>query len=299
VGLLYEKLKSMLAAAGWTYEIVFVDDGSADRTFELAKGLAQADTSLRVVRFRRNYGQTAAMAAGIQYARAEIIITMDGDLQNDPADIPAFVDKIDEGYDVVAGIRQRRQDKLITRRIPSKIANWLIGCVTGVPIKDNGCSLKAYRSSLIKSIPLYSDMHRFIPAMASLAGARIIQIPVKHHARQFGRSKYGLNRVYKVLVDLLVIKTIVGYCARPMLWFSLMAFACFGAATVSLAAAILRNAYGGQVSTVTMAGTSMAFWATGIFLFLLGVLADRFYATGDTRIEGFTRLARGSARAGT
>ncbi len=172
------------------------------------------------MKFRRNYGQTPAMAAGIQEARGRVLVTMDGDLQNDPADIALFLEKIDEGNDIVVGWRFNRQDKLITRKIPSRIANWLIGRITGVPIKDNGCSLKAYRAALIKKIPLYSEMHRFIPAMASIAGPRIAEIKVRHHARQFGQSKYGLSRIYKVLLDLMVIKTVASFTARPLLWFT-------------------------------------------------------------------------------
>ena len=185
---------------GVSFEMVFVDDGSRDRTLERAVEVARTDSRLRVVKFRRNYGQTPAMAAGIEQARGKVLVTMDGDLQNDPADIALFLAKIDEGNDIVVGWRHDRQDKLISRKIPSRIANWLIGKVTGVPIKDNGCSLKAYRAALIKEIPLYSEMHRFIPAMASIAGPRIAEIKVRHHARQFGKSKYGLSRVYKVLL---------------------------------------------------------------------------------------------------
>src|SRR5207342_2867721 len=173
-------------------------------------------------KFRRNYGQTAAMAAGIEHANGEVLVTMDGDLQNDPADIELLLEQIEAGYDLVVGWRHNRQDKLITRKIPSRIANWLIGRVTGVPIRDNGCSLKAFRASLIKRIPLYSEMHRFIPAVASLAGPRIAEIRVRHHARRFGESKYGLSRIYKVLLDLMVIKTVVSFVSRPLLWFAML-----------------------------------------------------------------------------
>ena len=201
---------------GVPFEIVLVDDGSKDATPQLARAIAQRDSRVRVVRFRRNYGQTPAMAAGIEHARGEILVTMDGDLQNDPEDIRHFLEKIDAGFDIVVGWRFNRQDKLVSRKIPSRIANWLIGKVTGVPIKDNGCSLKAYRASLIKHIPLYSEMHRFIPAMASIAGPRIAEIKVRHHARQFGQSKYGLSRVYKVLLDMMVIKTITTFTATTL-----------------------------------------------------------------------------------
>ncbi|NNE35230.1 MAG: glycosyltransferase family 2 protein, partial [Rhodothermales bacterium] len=203
IELLYRSITDAVADVLPDYEIIFVDDGSSDDTFELAEQLAGQNPRLKVLKFRRNYGQTPAMAAGIDHARGEIIVTMDGDLQNDPRDIPELVGKIKEGFDIVVGWRFNRQDKLITRKIPSKIANWLIGKVTGVPIKDNGCSLKAYRADTIKHVPLYNEMHRFIPAMASIAGPRIAEIKVRHHSRQFGDSKYGLSRVYKVLLDLM------------------------------------------------------------------------------------------------
>ena len=219
---LYESIRSVLDNLSVDGEMVFVDDGSADSTFSKAAEIADADPRLRVVKFRRNYGQTPAMAAGIDLARGRIIVTMDGDLQNDPRDIPEFLKKIDEGFDIVVGWRFERQDKLVSRKIPSKIANWLIAKVTGVPIKDNGCSLKAYRADVIKHVPLYSEMHRFIPAMASLAGPRIAEIKVRHHARKFGESKYGLSRVYKVLLDLLTIKMIATFSARPLKWFAML-----------------------------------------------------------------------------
>ena len=170
---MHAAIVAALEPTGVPFEMVFVDDGSRDRTLEKAIAMARSDPRLRVVKFRRNYGQTPAMAAGIEQARGQVLITMDGDLQNDPTDIPHFLEKIDEGYDIVVGWRHDRQDKLISRKIPSKIANWIIGKVTGVPIKDNGCSLKAFRATLIKEIPLYSEMHRFIPAMASIAGPRV------------------------------------------------------------------------------------------------------------------------------
>ena len=189
---LHAAIVSAVDPIGVSYEMVFVDDGSRDNTLEIATELARIDDRLRIVKFRRNYGQTPAMAAGIEHASGDVLVTMDGDLQNDPADIGNLLEKLDEGYDICVGWRFNRQDKLVSRKIPSRIANWIIGKVTGVPIKDNGCSLKAFRASLIKQIPLYSEMHRFIPAMASIAGPRIAEIKVRHHARQFGQSKYGL-----------------------------------------------------------------------------------------------------------
>ena len=222
VHLLHEAICAAVRPLALKSEIVFVDDGSKDRTFERCLELPRTNPDLRIVRFRRNAGQTAAMAAGIDHARGEVLITMDGDLQNDPQDIPLFLDKIAEGYDLVVGWRHDRQDHW-SRVLPSKVANWLIGKVTGVPIKDNGCSLKAYRADLIKNIPLYNEMHRFIPAMASLAAPRIAQIKVRHHARRFGKSKYGFSRIYKVFVDLVTIRSILSFSRRPATWLGTIA----------------------------------------------------------------------------
>ncbi len=288
---MYKAIVQAVAPLGLNYEILFVDDGSIDGTFPQASELARRDLRLRVIKFRKNYGQTPAMAAGIDHARGKILITMDGDLQNDPSDIPAFIDKIHEGYDIVVGWRHMRQDKLITRKIPSKIANWLIGKVTGVPVKDNGCSLKAYRAEVIKNIPLYSEMHRFIPAMASIAGARIAEIKVKHHARQFGLSKYGLSRIYKVLLDLLAIKTIVSFAARPLLWFSILALP---AALTSLIL-MFTSIYGLVVHSarlpIPIAGTAVLLGALALSLFLGGVLAELIYKTGDVRLNKLSFLS--------
>jgi glycosyltransferase involved in cell wall biosynthesis len=274
------------------YEMVFVDDGSKDATLRRAEALAARDSRVRVVAFRRNYGQTAAMAAGIEMASGEILVTMDGDLQNDPADIEHFLAKIAEGYDIVVGWRHKRQDKLITRKIPSQIANRLISKVTGVRINDNGCSLKAFRASLIKKIPLYSEMHRFIPAMAWIAGPRIAEIKVRHHARQFGQSKYGLSRAYKVLLDLMVIKTIASFTARPLLWFSLLALplCVIGLVMLSLGLA-LALAPGGKLS-LSMAGSGVIFLASTVFLIAGGALGELVYKLGDVRDVQFSRLTQ-------
>lgn len=264
------------------YEILFVDDGSSDRTFEIASDIANSDKRLRVIRFRRNYGQTPAMAAGIDHARGDIIVTMDGDLQNDPRDIGTLVDRLGDGCDIAVGWRANRQDKLITRKIPSKIANWIIGKITGVPIRDNGCSLKAYRASVIKAIPLYSDMHRFIPAMASLAGTQVTEVRVRHHARQFGESKYGLGRIYKVLVDLLSVKTIVSFASRPLLWFTLLSlpFLLLAVACLAVSAA---SVLAGDSMMLPIAGSGVLLASLGIFLILNGALAELVYKTGDVR----------------
>ena len=281
---LYEAIKKGVAPLGMECEIIFVDDGSRDRTFTVAESIAVNDKQLRVIKFRRNYGQTPAMAAGIDHARGKILITMDGDLQNDPQDIPRFIEKIEEGYDIVCGWRENRQDKLITRKIPSIAANWLIGKVTGVPIRDNGCSLKAYRSEVIKAIPLYSEMHRFIPAMASIAGSRIAQIPVRHHARKYGKSKYGLSRIYKVLLDLLMIKTVVSFASRPMLWFGGMSFLAAFGSLISVASAIALWSRSEGVSLVVLNGTSLLLGALAIFFLFAGAIGELVHKTGNLKM---------------
>ena len=287
---LHEAILRAVEPLGISFEMLFVNDGSKDRTLAVASDLARSDPRVRVVNFRRNYGQTPAMAAGIEYAAGDILVTMDGDLQNDPADIELFLAKIDEGYDIVVGWRFNRQDKLITRKIPSRIANWLIGKVTGVPIKDNGCSLKAYRASLIKQIPLYSEMHRFIPAMAFIAGPRIAEIKVRHHARQFGSSKYGLSRVYKVLLDLMVIKTVASFTARPLLWFSLLAapFAAIGSLTVLYS--LWTWAETTRVLNLPVAGSGIIFLMAAFMLLCAGVVGELVYKLGDVRETQFSRL---------
>jgi glycosyltransferase involved in cell wall biosynthesis len=277
-----------------SFEMVFVDDGSGDSTARRGEEIARRDSRVRLVKFRRNYGQTAAMAAGIEYARGETLITMDGDLQNDPADIQNFLEKMAEGYDIVVGWRHKRQDKMISRKIPSKIANWLIGKVTGVPITDNGCSLKAFRGSLIKGIPLYSEMHRFIPAMASIAGPRIAQIKVRHHARQFGQSKYGLSRVYKVLLDLMVIKTVSSFTSRPLLWFSLLCIPLTLIGSVSVVGGLLSLANGGHVS-LPLAGSGLIFLMAAVTLMASGTLGELTYRLGDVRPDDFARLSKRTA----
>lgn len=275
------------------YEMVFVDDGSKDRTLQIATEVARRDPRVSVVKFRRNYGQTAAMAAGIEQARGEIIVTLDGDLQNDPADIGPLLAKMDEGFDIVQGWRHRRQDKMLSRKIPSMIANRLIASVTGIPTRDNGCSLKAYRASLIKNIQLYSEMHRFIPAMASVAGPRFTQIKVRHHARRFGKSKYGLSRVYKVALDLLVIKTVTSFTSRPLLWFATLSLPLLGLASVAFGYIVWAELYGSNaLPIVPVAGSGLIFFAGAAMLLCGGALAELVYLTGDVREQSFSRLTQ-------
>jgi glycosyltransferase involved in cell wall biosynthesis len=284
-----------------SFEMVFVDDGSKDETFARAVELAREDARVCVVKFRRNYGQTLAMAAGIEHATGDILVTMDGDLQNDPADIAQLLDKIEAGFDIVVGWRHRRQDKLLTRKVPSVIANWLIGKVTGVPIRDNGCSLKAYRAAVIKQIPLYSEMHRFIPAMASIAGPRIAEIKVRHHARQFGKSKYGLSRIYKVLLDLLAIKTVASFTSRPLLWFSLLSLPALGLATLAFGYTAFVVLVRHEAVPLPVAGCGLIFCASATISISSGALGELVYKLGDIRDYQFSTLTRrldfrGSAR---
>src|SRR5688572_4014731 len=200
---LHNKLDEALKTLGRSAEIVYVDDGSSDSSLKILREIAEVDSRVRVVALRRNYGQTAAMAAGIDAARGRVLIPMDADLQNDPADIQRLLLKLDEGYDVVSGWRKNRKDKMVTRKIPSMIANRLISWIGGVPLHDYGCSLKAYRRESLQDVRLYGEMHRFIPIYASWAGASVTEIPVKHHARTMGKSKYGLSRTLKVVFDLI------------------------------------------------------------------------------------------------
>ena len=297
VPLLYKALVDATKDMGVEVELIFVDDGSRDNTFGVAEKLALEDSRLRVVKFRRNYGQTPAMAAGIDLARGELIITMDGDLQNDPRDIPNFVEKINEGFDIVVGWRHNRQDKLITRKIPSKIANWIIGKVTGVPIKDNGCSLKAFRADVIKTVPLYSEMHRFIPAMASIAGPRLAEIKVRHHARQFGESKYGLSRVYKVLMDLLTIKTISGFSARPLSWFAALALPFIILSSI-MAVWVASRLISTESLSLPISGSALFFATLSIFLIFGGALGELINATGDQNVSKYSLLTATELGAG-
>jgi len=240
IKLLHSSITSAIASTLPDYEIIFVDDGSSDDTFHLAKQLAADDARLRVLKFRRNYGQTPAMAAGIDHACGDIIVT---------------------------------------RKIPSKIANWLIGKVTGVPIKDNGCSLKAYRAETIKNVPLYNEMHRFIPAMAAIAGPRLAEIKVRHHARQFGESKYGLSRIYKVLLDLMTIKMVGSFASKPLYWFSMLSLPFLIASMFMITGSLASAMFGGHIS-IPIAGSGLIFFALAAFLIIGGAIGELIYKTG-------------------
>jgi len=219
---LARRLVEVLATMGASWEVIFVDDGSRDRTVEILRQVNLQEPRVKLVSFRRNFGQTAALAAGFDFAAGEIVVTMDGDLQNDPADIPRLVAKIGEGYDLVNGWRVKRQDTFLTRRFPSMVANWLISFITGVKLHDYGCTLKAFRHEVAKSVSLYGELHRFIPAIASGMGVEVAEIPVNHHPRTTGKSKYGLFRTVKVLLDLITVKFLLSYSTRPIHIFGLI-----------------------------------------------------------------------------
>jgi glycosyltransferase involved in cell wall biosynthesis len=216
---LYDRLTSVLFKLGRPYEILFIDDASTDRSYELLSHLVQTDPHLKVLRLRRNFGQTAALSAGFHEARGKIIIAMDGDLQHAPEDIPALLSKIDEGYDIASGWRKERVDNAITRKIPSRIANWLMAKASGIELRDFGTTFKAYRAEVLKDVHLYGELHRFIPALASFYGARVAEVPIQNTPRASGDSHYGLSRTFRVLFDILTIRFLLKYFTRPMHFF--------------------------------------------------------------------------------
>ncbi|MGQ9470744.1 MAG: glycosyltransferase family 2 protein [Candidatus Aminicenantales bacterium] len=219
---LYDEISRVLNSLGQAFEIIFVDDGSRDGSFPVLKRIQKKDKAVKIIRLRRNFGQTAALSAGFDYARGRVIVTMDADLQNDPRDIPALLAKINEGYDLVSGWRQKRHDKFFTRRLPSIVANRLISFLTGVKLHDYGCTLKAFRKEIIKSIRLYGELHRFIPAIASTLGVSIAEVKVNHRPRRFGRSKYTIFRLPRVILDMLTVKFLLSYSTRPLQVFGLL-----------------------------------------------------------------------------
>lgn len=277
---LHAKLDEALRKLGRSAEIVFVDDGSTDGSLEVLREIAAKDARVRVVALKRNYGQTAAMAAGIDAARGRVLIPMDADLQNDPADIVRLLDKLDEGYDVVSGWRKNRQDKLVTRKIPSMIANKLISWIGGVPLHDYGCSLKAYRRESLQDVKLYGEMHRFIPIYASWVGARVAEIPVEHHARTMGKSKYGLSRTLKVVFDLMTIKFMASYQTKPIYVFGSFGMLAFLISILAgLYALILKLLHKADFIQTPLPILAIVMFAVGIQFLLMGLLAEMLVRT--------------------
>src|SRR5258705_8327176 len=277
---LHAKLDTALKALGRSAEIVYVDDGSTDGSLRVLRDLALVDPRVRVVALRRNYGQTAAMAAGIDAAVGRVLIPMDADLQNDPADITRLLDKLDEGYDVVSGWRKNRQDKWITRKIPSMIANRLISWIGGVPLHDYGCSLKAYRRESLEDVRLYGEMHRFIPIYASWAGARVTEIPVEHHARTMGKSKYGLSRTLKVVFDLMTIKFMASYQTKPIYVFGMFGMAAMVLSVIAgIWATVLKFWKGVSFILTPLPVITVVMLAIGVQFLLMGLLAEMLVRT--------------------
>ena len=280
---LHAKLDEALKALGRTAEIIYVDDGSTDGSLKVLRELARLDNRVRVVALRRNYGQTAAMAAGIDASCGDVLIPMDADMQNDPADIARLLEKLDEGYDVVSGWRKNRQDKLITRKIPSMLANRLISWIGGVPLHDYGCSLKAYRRESIEDVRLYGEMHRFIPIYASWAGARVAEIPVEHHARTMGKSKYGLSRTLKVVFDLMTIKFMASYQTKPLYIFGtagmLTFFISFLSGLFALMMKFISWPKHADLVQTPLPVMAMVLLVLGIQFFLMGLLAEMLVRT--------------------
>ena len=275
VGELYDELTATLDAVGRSYELILVDDGSTDETYQLLSELHAKDRRVSVVRLRRNFGQTAAFAAGFSQALGRYIITLDGDLQNDPRDIPAMLGRLDEGYDIVCGWRRTRKDPWLTRRVPSMIANWLISVTTGVKLHDYGCSLKAFQAEVVKPLRLYGEMHRFLPAIASEQGVRIDEMVVNHRPRRSGRSKYGLSRTIRVVFDLVTVKFLLSYSTRPLQMFGPPGFVLGVVGAIITAYLGYIRLFGGQAIAnrpLLLLGILMVF--TGMQLITVGLLAE-------------------------
>ncbi|HLV26835.1 MAG TPA: glycosyltransferase family 2 protein [Gemmatimonadales bacterium] len=276
-----------------SWELVLVDDGSRDGTVAQVLEAASTDSRIRLVELARNYGQTQAMQAGFDHSRGNVVVTMDGDLQNDPRDIPLLLETLDQGYDLVTGYRKGRQDAVITRKVPSYVANRLIAALTGVKVRDNGCSLKAYRRSVLQQLNLYSDMHRFLPALAAAsAAARITEVPVRHHARRFGESKYGLSRIAKIAADLMTIKMISSFRETPLALFV------FASIVPLLTSAVVGASWlhrwmlnlGEHREVVTMPAVALILFALAAYLVMLGLLAE--VALAESRMPVARRLPR-------
>ncbi len=272
---------------GRRYELIVVDDGSRDGTVEALQAAASDDVHLKLVMFRRNYGQTAAMQAGIDHATGEYIVTIDGDLQNDPADIPMMLDRLDEGYDLVHGWRKEREDALVSRKIPSRIANWVISRSTGFPIHDLGCTLKAMRSEIAKELELYGEMHRFIPVLAHQRGARCVEVVTNHRARQFGETKYGIGRTFRVVLDLLTVNFMIKHFASPMKLFGKLGLWVGGLAGLSLIATVAMKLFGHTDMTgnpLLLSGILGSILSVQFFsLGLIGEVSARIYYSSSGR----------------
>ena len=271
---LFDLIVNTVQTNNYDYEIIFIDDGSTDKTLDELIKVQKENSHTKIISFKKNFGQTASLSAGFDHAMGDVIIAMDGDLQNDPSDIPNLLKGIEDGYDIVSGWRKSRQDKVLLRKAPSKIANWLISKITGVYLHDYGCTLKAYKPEAIKSIRLYGEMHRFIPALASWNGARIMEIPVKHNARKFGKSKYGIWRTFRVVLDLLTVKFMLSFITKPLhmlgFWGLLLLFSGTGYGFILLVQRILFDSYIKPLRPLIV----VLFIVSGIQLITMGLVAE-------------------------
>jgi len=275
IDLLHAALTSALEPFGRPYELIFVNDGSRDGSTDKLNALAARDGRVKVVDFRRNYGQTAAMQAGIQHASLDYVVTIDGDLQNDPTDIPRMVAKLEEGYDLVHGWRKHRQDAFVNRKLPSKIANWIISKVTGFPVHDLGCTLKVVRREIAQELELYGELHRFIPILAHWHGARCVEMETQHHARRFGQTKYGIGRTLRVVLDLMTVKFLIRYAASPMKLFGGLGLAAIAVGMTSAAATIGMKLFNGTDMTGNpLLLLSVLATVVGVQFFVLGLLGE-------------------------
>jgi glycosyltransferase involved in cell wall biosynthesis len=292
---LHEEIAAALTGFGRPFEVVFVDDRSADRSLQVMREIQRGDSRVRVIALGGRSGQTAAMAAGFDHSRGSVVVTIDGDLQNDPADIPALVRELDQGFDVVAGWRKSRQDGFVLRRLPSRVANRLIAIVSGVPIHDTGCTLKAFRREVVDRLPIYAEQHRFLPLLSAGIGARVTERVVHHRPRSFGRSKYGLGRTFRVLLDLLVVKMVSSFSQRPLSYFALLSLPFAGLFLVALVTAVLhadRLTQDKRWGNVALFTTLVLFMICVYFL-MLGLLSElAVKASGMHRSRSHRPLAR-------
>lgn len=287
---LCEGIRGAVEPLGRTFEVLLVDDGSTDHTFAKCCHVAETDSRFRVLKLRANFGQTPALTAGFSHAQGNVVVSMDGDLQNDPLDIEQMLSRIDDGYDVVTGWREKRQDKLVVRKVPSLVANWLVRKVTGTSIHDNGCGLRAYRRSVIAKLSLYSEMHRLLPTVIALTGARIAEVKVRHHPRRFGSSKYNLTRIYKFLLDFTALKIIMTLFRLPLFGFGAagILFVSLGALLfgVGVMDALLRP----DGALIILLGAGALVGCLGTTLIMMGVICDLLYETGTGRVERLLRV---------
>jgi glycosyltransferase involved in cell wall biosynthesis len=304
IRILHQGLQEALGALGRSYEIIYVDDGSADRSPQILTELARDDGEVRVILFRRNFGQTAALQAGIEHSTGDVLVFMDGDLQNDPADIRLLLDTLAEGYDVVSGWRKDRRDPW-TRTVPSKVANALISWVTGVRLHDYGCTLKAYRREVLQYVQLYGEMHRFIPAVASWAGASITEVPVRHHPRRFGKSKYGISRTLRVVLDLITVKMLGSYSTKPIYLFGFVGFVLWMFAILSFLVVVIQKLLPPYVwahnNPLLLLSVFLAI--VGVQFVLMGLLAEltirTYHESQGKPTYAIRRVVRGEAAQGS